>query len=138
MATDGVSYMDMDTHQFGGRMDKFALTFDGIVMQHLNRCVFRASVEWHGGYWNERIMDNAIQKEYVQNSREVFYNSIQTLRNILKAYYDDKIEEPKGIDDDDLKDEEKIKVYRQMFEQLLALLKRHNYFKEQANYDELF
>src|SRR3989344_3930095 len=89
--SDEIQFSNMDSWR-GGSSGKFGLTFKQIVLMHINRCVQNGSVEWHGGYWNE-TGNNPTIRTYVQNSRDVYSNSVKMLRACLLGYFDKQIKE---------------------------------------------
>ena len=139
----------------GGSSGKFGLTFKQIVLMHINRCVVNGSVEWHGGYWNE-TGNNPVTRTYVHNSRDVYSNSVRMLRALLLGYFD----KPTKDADEELDNEfkEKYKEYSEreekgkdvkyewynykiewhirLFEQLIKLSKKLNFFEEEASEEE--
>ena len=153
--TDNLSFSNMDSWK-GGSSNKFGLTFKQIVLMHINRCVQNGSVEWHGGYWNE-TGNNPTIRSYIHNSRDVYNNSIKMLRACLLGYYDKKIE----AKDKELSEEyiNKLKEYEEiekkdksikyewysykvdwhirLFEQLIMLSKRLNFFEEESSEEEV-
>lgn len=137
----------------GSSSGKFGLSFKQIVLQHINRCVINSSVEWHGGYWQERNASNfTIEKVYTPNTREVFCNSIKILRALLFCYFDSKMEtEDKkfkedfnekyksysNVEDKGSKEKQewydyKVDWHIRLFEQLIMLSKRLNFFEEES------
>ena len=88
---DEIQFSNMDSWR-SGSSGKFGLTFKQIVLQHINRCVVNGSVEWHGGYWNE-TGNNPVIRTYVQNSRDVYSNSVKMLRALLIGYFDKLMKE---------------------------------------------
>jgi|SRR3989344_185503 len=152
---DEIQFSNMDSWR-SGSSGKFGLTFKQIVLQHINRCVVNGSVEWHGGYWNE-IGYNPTTRTYVQNSRDVYSNSVKMLRALLLGYFDKQMQEA----DKELQDEfaENYKVYTereekgkdvkyewysykvewhiQLFEELIMLSKRLNFFEEETSEEEM-
>ena len=150
---DDIQFQNVDSWK-AGSSGKFGLTFKQIVLMHINRCVINGSVEWHGGYWNETGY-NPTTRTYVHNSRDVYCNSIKMLRACLLGYFDDKIqpidkqlqEELKKTDenyyekyskskDKRVKSEyykTKIDLHVRLFEQLIILSKRLNFFDEQES-----
>lgn len=122
------------------------ITYQGIVLFHLNRCVINGSVEWHGGYWTES--PQSLEKIYIQNSREVFSNSVKMLKALLVPHFDDIMEtnnkkvniklkklyekfNKKNKEEYSKEDylNDRIKVYIYLFEKLNGLLKRRNYME---------
>lgn len=152
MNNEDVSFVNMDMWKGSG--DKFGLTFKQIILQHINRCVLHGSVEWHGGYWQEKFNGNTLEKYYVQNSREVYCNSIRMLRVILLGYFDSKIKitdeeitkqmkilELSSLEKDKTKIKEyyekKLDLYIRLFEELVVLSKRLNFFEEEETVEEV-
>jgi len=144
---DDVEFQNTDTWKGG---DKFGLTFKQIILMHINRCVLKGTTEWHGGYWNEKQKSNWVEKYYVPDSREVYNNSIRMLRCILLGYFDDIIEsKDKELQEELVKAyeeyeksnkdksakveyyEAKVDIYIRMFEELIMLSKRLNFFQEE-------
>ena len=145
---EGTQFQNMDNWS-GGSGDKFGLTFKQIILTHINRCVLNGSIEWHGGYWNT-TGSNPATKTYVHNSREVYINSIKTLRALLIGYFDEEMEkideeyseEMKNLQEeydkesyDNPKDiselrRRKTNLHLELFEQLVMLSKRLNFFEE--------
>jgi hypothetical protein len=153
-----VQFMNMDSWRGSGGKNN-VITFKQIILMHINKCVSNGSVEWHGGYWQEKAVNNyTVEKIYVQNSREVFCNSITMLRCILLGYFDQKMTDADKEIQQDLKLlednykkavqnneknaksiylEDKIGYFIVLFEQLILLSKRLNFFEEEAYQDEL-
>jgi len=153
---EDIQFSNMDNWKGSGQ--KFGLTYPQIVLMHINRCVMNGSVEWHGGYWNE-TGHNPTVRHYVQNSREVYCNSVKMLRALLLGYYDKKIEErdnelfeiynktseefdelEKKRDSKDMINDWnkfKIKWHIELFEELLKLSKRLNFFQEESADEEI-
>lgn len=155
-------FTDMDSWKGSGG-NKFGLTYEQIVLMHINRCVINGSVEWHGGYWQDRIQGTYVEKYYIQNSRDVYCNSIKMLRALLKGHFDEEMEKANeeienNLDEiyktyqDKIKDSnnksllneakqewysEKVSSYIKLFEELIKLVKRLNFFKEEGSEEEM-
>lgn len=140
-----ITFPDMDSWKGGG--NKYGLTFKQIIIQHINRCVMNGSEEWRGGYWEEKVASHGnIIRKYNPDTREQYNNSIKMLRAILLGYYDDDM---KNIDADlmvrlkkyegKMKDAEthiqKVMLHLELFEQLVLLCKRFNFFEEEEVID---
>lgn len=150
---DDITFQNMDSWR-GGSSGKFQLTFKQICLMHINRCVQNGSCEWHGGYWNESGY-NPITKTYVQNSRDVYSNSVKMLRALLLGFFDKQMKEADNklqeeykenfknysekTDKEDIKflQEFKVNWHIQLFEQLIMLSKRLNFFEEESSEDEM-
>jgi hypothetical protein len=145
--TDDITFPDMDTWRGSG--NRFGLTFKQIIIQHINRCVVNGSEEWRGGYWEEKIMPNGnIQRKYHPDTRETYNNSIKMLRAILLSYYDDemdKIDEEIKLKLNPLEGKmitpelnlKKIALHIRLFEELVKLCKRFNFFEEEEVVDTI-
>jgi hypothetical protein len=151
---DDIQFQNIESWR-GGSSGKFGLTFKQIVLMHINRCVVNGSVEWHGGYWNE-TGNNPVTRTYVHNSRDVYSNSVRMLRALLLGYFDKQTKEADEELDNEFK--EKFKEYSEreekgkdikyewynykvewhirLFEQLIKLSKKLNFFEEEANEEE--
>lgn len=154
---DEIQFSNMDSWR-GSSSGKFGLTFKQIVLQHINRCVVNGSVEWHGGYWQERNATNyTIERIYIQNSREVYCNSVKMLRALLLGYFDKQMTEAdnqlheeyekeySNYDEIEKKGKDvkyewysyKVEWHIQLFEQLIMLSKRLNFFEEESSEEEM-
>lgn len=154
MTEETVTFIDSETYR-GDGSSKFALTFKQIVMMHINRCVTNGSVEYRGGFYENRIGSQGqtgtqIVRTYVESKIDIFCNSIRILNTLLYKYFKkedistiDEIKEKvshftlskkyKGVKDQDVKaqlDEEKIDLYFQLFDCLIAVAHRKNFFNE--------
>lgn len=157
---DDISFTNMDSWKGSGGGSKFGLTFKQIVLTHINRCVINGSVEWHGGYWQERTQQSWTERYYIQNSRDVYNNSVKMLRALLLAFFDKEMKQAdKELSDEfdlkmkeysDRKDNEndnekvmsewysfKVGWHIRLFEQLIMLSKRLNFFEEEVAEEEL-
>lgn len=152
MNEENIQFPSMDSWK--GSSGKFGLTFKQIVLMHINRCVINGSVEWHGGYWNETGYNPTI-RTYVGDSRDIYNNSVKMLRALLRGYFDKDIK----LRDKELKEEidkltvkyyketiskkqiyklrgEIIKFHIELFEELVMLSKRLNFFEEETTEEE--
>lgn len=119
------------------------LTFKDIVLQHFKKIGNLASVEWRGGYYNEKtqVVSNAIltTKEYVPDTREEYSNAVDYLADILLPHFDiemkDKEEDhnkelEKALEaNDKLYREKKVLLKRKLFRELSSFLQRAKYFE---------
>lgn len=98
-------YEDGESYSFSYAKDK--LTFKDIILQHLKQIGKYASVEWHGGFWENKVkfFGNASVEEryYVPDSREVYSNAVHYLGDTLYPHFDPEMK--KAFDEA----EEKIK-----------------------------
>jgi hypothetical protein len=141
----------------GSSSNKFGLSFKEICLMHIQRCVVNGSVEWHGGYWQEKQVSNyGIEKYYIQNSREVYCNSVKMLKALLLGYFDKKMQESHERLQEDFKEkyksfvakkqdkeamaewfEFKVSWHIELFEELIMLSKRLNFFEEESSEEEM-
>jgi len=151
---DDISFQNMDSWK--GSSGKFGLTFKQICLQHINRCVTNGSVEWHGGYWTD-TGTNPVSHIYVPNSREIYDNSVKMLRALLLGYFDKEIKEAdKQLQEEfDIKEKEyrekndkgkdikyewysfRVEWHIKLFEELIMLSKRLNFFEEETSEEEM-
>ena len=157
--SEDIAFQNMDSWK-GGSSGKFGLTFKQICLMHINRCVINGSVEWHGGYWQEKQASNYVaERIYIQNSREVYCNSVKMLRALLLGYFDKQMKEAdKSLQEEfekiyqnyikEAKEEnnksakaeyyeEKVNWHIKLFEQLIMLSKRLNFFEEETSEEEM-
>jgi len=91
MAEHETKFIDADEFSGSGKND--SLTFKDIVLQHLKKIGTYMSVEFRGGYWEEREVFSGqisnVIRTYVPDTREVFSNSVDYLHDILYPYFDD-------------------------------------------------
>jgi hypothetical protein len=152
---EDIQFSNMDSWR-GGSSGKFGLTFKQIVLQHINRCVVNGSVEWHGGYQQSINRGNYSDYVYVPNSRDVYCNSVAMLRALLLGYFDKQIKETdKQLQEAyekeyaEFKEQEdkkgtkyewynyKVDWHIKLFEQLIMLSKRLNFFEEETSEEEM-
>lgn len=88
------SFQDAEnfSHNFIG--DK--ITFRDIILNHLRRISQFASVEWRGGYWEERsnhIGGGATMttRVYIADTREVYSNAVLCMADMLFPYFDEEM-----------------------------------------------
>jgi hypothetical protein len=152
-----VAFQNMDSWRGGS--SKSGLSFKQIVLQHINRCVTNGSIEFCGGYSKKTSMTS--DYHYVANSREVYCNSVAMLRALLLGYFDEemlkadkglqseyseKFSEAKNLRKKNITDwreknredwrEFKVSWHIKMFEELIKLSKRLNFFEEEASEGE--
>ncbi len=148
-----IQFQNPDTYRGSG--NKGSLSFPQIILMHIHRCVLNGSVEWHGGYWQEKFKENWTEKHYVQNSRDIFNNSVTMLRVLLLGYFDDKT---KKIDEKIQKDfldaykkykvsketdakldydQLKIDLHVKLLETLILLAKSENFFQEEGTTEDV-
>ncbi len=87
-------FIDAESHFGGGGKDE--ITFKVIVMRHIIKIARLASVEWKGGYWQQksRIAQGGqmiVEKVYIPDTREEYGNSIIFLHDILIPHFDDNM-----------------------------------------------
>ncbi len=118
------------------------LSFKEIVLNHFKKIGQLASVEFKGGYYNEKtqVINNTIltTKEYIPDTREEYSNAVDYLSDLLFPHYDDEIknfekEHYKKLNSLDKKNnnyrEKKLQLKRQLFRELSNFLKRVRYFE---------
>lgn len=157
---DDIQFQDMDSWQGGS--GKFGLTFKQIILMHINRCVINGSVEYRGGFYEQKLASQGgvgaqIVKTYVESKIDIFCNSVRILRALLLVYFKpenktkdkelndklkDIIKKFRDNEKDDKKysktlfQEDKIDIYMIMFEVLLAICFKENFFEERV-YEEV-
>lgn len=152
---EDVQFQNMDSWK-GSSSNKYGLTYKQICLMHINRCVINGSVEWHGGYWQRKSTQNTFEEYYVQNSRNVYANSVKMLRALLIGYFDTKMQDADKLLEEEYKIEYakykprahikenlsewymfQVDWHVRLFEQLIMLSKRLNFFEEESSEEEI-
>jgi hypothetical protein len=152
---EDITFSNMDSWR-GSSSGKYGLTFKQICLMHINRTVVNGSVEFRGGYQKEIPHGNFSTYEYIPDTRDVYSNSVRMLRALLLGYFDKQTKEA----DEKLEEEfnEKYKEYSEreekgkdikyewysykvewhirLFEQLILLSKKLNFFEEETSEEE--
>jgi len=163
MNDEKITFADMDSYQ-GSGSGKFQLTFKQICLMHINRCVVNGSVEYRGGFYEQKLstqggMGAQIVKTYVESKIDIFCNSVRILRALLQVHFKEEDNTKKDkILRDKLQDiikkykksneekkeytkiafqEDKIDIYMDMFELLLRISKKLNFFEERESVEEM-
>ncbi len=114
-----------------------ALTEDEIIMNQIQRCIQKGSVEWSGGYWKEsRSADGVVDRYYVPSTTEVFCNSVLMLKILLRSHFKEEIKEEvskieKSLNNFEEGNKEKIKESIKLLEVLLKHQKMDNFGAEE-------
>jgi hypothetical protein len=154
-----IEYQNTDNFSTGGSYGgKNPLTISSIIMNQIQKIANAGSVEFKGGFWQSVIVGNSTSQVYVNNTRDAYTNGIKTLRSMLLVKFDDEM---KAIDESLAKEEKQkrqdIKAkyskieegndafdlfsvgwHRRLFESLLALCDRKNYWgvKDKTEHDK--
>ncbi len=84
-----------DAESYSSNFMKDKVTFRDLILQHLKRISQLASVEFHGGYWNDKMVSvgggSTMVKIYVPDSREVYSNAVECFADMLFPYFDKEI-----------------------------------------------
>jgi hypothetical protein len=143
------NFDDGETNFGGGKSD--SLSFNSILMRHLERITRLASVEFKGGYSQQKTIPVAgtlmQQDVYVADTRECYINAIENLSDLLLPNFDEQMtkaeeeciaeieEKNKSIRDDDKFKDEKRKIIRKLFRSISKFLNRKNYL-EMGDYED--
>ena len=138
------NFEDGENNFGGGKSD--SLSFNSILMRHLERITRLASVEFKGGYSQQKTIPVAgtlmQQDVYVADTRECYINAIENLADLLLPNFDEEMtkdeekciaeikekHKDKDLDDDTFKDEKR-KIIRTLFRSLSKFLKRKSYLE---------
>jgi hypothetical protein len=131
--------------KYSGSYQKDQLSFREIILQHLKKITEFSSVEWKGGYWEQRIIPmgsgGMTQKVYVPDTRDIYSNAVEVFGDLLFPHYDEEMKtEDKRIQNkiDAITKEEKSleqfkqdkrKIMRDLFRQISCFLKRRRYLE---------
>ena len=147
-------FMDPEVGYSGGK-DK--VSFKIILLNHLRKILTLSCVEYRGGFFEQRLKGQYFEKYYIQDSRSVYNNSVDSLYDILYAHFDkimlkedeeiqkvikklgekymkEETKEVKGkiiiikMDENTYRHELQ-KLKRKLFRSLNCFLKRMDYFK---------
>lgn len=142
-----LQFHNMENFQGGG--NKFGLTIQQIIMIHIQKIVQLGSVEYIGGYHKTVFHTDVKEKVYVSSTAEVFCNAVEMLRALLLGYYDknmqekdnaiqDKLNElPEEADKEKEQRAQKVKCYKDLFQELVGLCKNLNFFQETATTESI-
>jgi len=120
---------------------KEKLNFQLIALLHLKKITTLCTVEWHGGYFNEKTFSNYTEKFYIMNSRDCFWNAIFCLYDLCYPYFDKEMKEADKVIQKELTKLPDAKIgkasqfnprmdcMRKLFRELSCFLKRADYFK---------
>lgn len=120
---------------------KDGITYTQILLEYLRKVMNLGAVEFHGGFWQKKIKKGGfIEEYYVQNSRDIFINSIYILYYTswgnfkytpgIDLKYQDKIEELKVQLDNEKEENKRVVIARELFRFLNADIVIANYFGE--------
>lgn len=103
MEEEQTKFIDAETYTGQGQEK---LTFRDIVLSHLKKIGTLASVEFRGGYWDEKAIHTSsvtnIIRTYIPDTREVYSNSIDYLHDLLYPHFDKKmLEASKKAEEED-------------------------------------
>lgn len=129
-------FIDAETYY---TTDKDPLNFKLIILTHLKKITTLSCHEWIKGHWDERYKiigdgNYLTEKIYIESTTEQYINAILCLYDLLHTYFDKKmIKDDTPIQNkiNNLKNDdtnEKIQIYRELFRNLSAFLKRIDYF----------
>jgi|TARA_Y100000296_G_scaffold3955_1_gene5241 hypothetical protein len=157
--SEDLQFSNMDSWRGSGGGGKFGLTFKQIILMHIQRCVVNGSLEMRGGYFQEKQLGHVLEKTYIPDSRDVFCNSVKVLKVLLRGYFDETIikkykevneefnkrskefqeEYDKGNKKEsrDNYDVFRVKWYMELFEELVLLSKRENFFEEETSSENM-
>lgn len=151
MTTDG-NFVDAEQYQ-GEGVEK--LSFRSIILEHLRNIAKYSSVEFRGGYFENKLVGShgASQQVYVPDSRDVYINAVDVLSDMLYPHFDDELKQAeevlnqelsdtyqkyrKGVNDDELSQEslhqqwrfDKLSLKRKLFRHICSFLYRKKYLE---------
>lgn len=88
-------FEDAESYNLNYMKDK--ITFRDIILQHLRKITMYSSVEFRGGYWDEKSVITGsvtnVLRTYIPDTREVYSGSVECLADMLFPYFDDEMRE---------------------------------------------
>lgn len=87
-----------DAENYSMNFGKDKLQFKDIIFQHLHKISQFASVEFRGGYWEEKAVSvgggqTITNRIYVPDTREVYSNAVECFADMLYPHFDKKMKE---------------------------------------------
>jgi hypothetical protein len=94
MKDDNIQFIDAESYQ--GKIDD-KITFKLIILEYLRKIGGYASVEFKGGYWEERPNPktdaNYPIKIYIEDTREIYSNAVEFLYDLLYPHFDNEMKQ---------------------------------------------
>ncbi len=87
-------FEDTETTNFS--YGKEGISFKDIILNHLKRISEFSSVEFRGGYWEEKQIhlgsgNFQTERTYVPDSREIYTNAVDVLADLLYPHFDSEM-----------------------------------------------
>lgn len=143
------SFIDGESSYNLGKTEMFS--FKSILMRHLERITRLASVEFKGGFTQQKtipINGTLLQQEvYIGDTRDSYINAIENLADLLYPHFDTRMKEAetqiikeiddanKTLTDDEVFKNEKRRITRKLFRELCSFLYREKYL-ELGSYED--
>jgi len=131
--------------------EKHKKSFRDIALVHLNKILELSCDEFRGGYEEKKIRGNFVEEVYVPDSRKRISQAIEFLSYLLQPIYNKDTEDKsklikkeveenlKKFNDNKITKEEfrinKLKLMKELFEQLNYLLKEKDYLRGESYED---
>lgn len=81
-----VQFIDADEYQ---PTPQGAISYEQVVLQQIKRCVDEGSKEMRGGYFKQKQSARGTVEIYIEDQRQIYINSINSLYDLLINYFDD-------------------------------------------------
>ena len=122
-----------------GKWSGEVLTEEEIILNQVQTCIKRGSVEFRGGYWVEKNLDGGlVERYYVSSTVEVFSNSVLMLEILLSSHFQEKgfldeLEKDSSIPEEEGNKRNKalVKNAIKKLRLLLKYLKKDNFLREE-------
>lgn len=122
-----------------GKWSGEVLTEEEIILNQVQTCIKRGSVEFRGGYWVEKNLDGGlVERYYVSSTVEVFSNSVLMLEILLSSHFQEKgfldeLEKDSSIPEEEGNERNKalVKNAIKKLRLLLKYLKKDNFLREE-------
>ena len=136
----------IDGESQGGGFQSSELSFRQILLTHLSRITKIASQEFHGGYWDKKLVGGSTMIDvYVPDPKKEYINAVNCLADLLLPYFDDVMLKAEEDNDNKIKDKWSImkeakgtndewsyakqSLKRELFRDLNLFMKRKNYLE---------
>ena len=85
MEEDNVQFIDADEYQ---PTPQGAINYEQVVLQQIKRCVDDGSKEMRGGYFKQKQSSRGTVEVYIEDQRQVYINSVNSLYDLLLPHFD--------------------------------------------------
>lgn len=148
--SDDIQFQNMDNFKGGG--NKGGLSYQEITLMQLWESIKKGSVEMGGGYWEKKTQITTsgagiVDERYIPSTSAGYNNSLIHLRILLLPHFDKEMKKQDkeyktalaklDKDNPEKLHDKKVKLSQELFESLVMLAKRKNFFQERTEGEEI-